>query len=107
MADSPPGVGVSKNKSSLVSESNGILINMGESLNGFLDNGMKGAGAFSEDASSGKCPVGEQPRPGHHPATARMLWNTDVNKVVMECYLKGKSVNENGVPIRGYRQRMF
>ena len=25
----------------------------------------------------------------------------------MECYLKSKPVNENGVPIRGYRQRMF
>ena len=25
----------------------------------------------------------------------------------IECYLKSKPVNENGVPIRGYRQRMF
>ena len=29
-----------------------------------------GTGAFSEGASSGECPVGEQRRPGHHPATA-------------------------------------
>ena len=36
-----------------------------------------------------------------------MMWSKDVNKVVMECYLKSKPVNENGVPIRGYRQRMF
>ena len=36
-----------------------------------------------------------------------MMWSKDVNKVVMECYLKSKPVNENGVPIRRYRQRMF
>ncbi|XP_044170403.1 uncharacterized protein LOC122954426 [Acropora millepora] len=71
------------------------------------DNGVNGTGAFSEGASSGRCPVGEQRRPGRHPATARMMWSKDVNKVVMECYLKSKPVNENGVPIRGYRQRMF
>ena len=98
---------VSKNKSSPASGLNGILINMGESLNGLLDNGVNGTGAFCEGASSGRCPVGEQRRPGRHPATARMMWSKDVNKVVMECYLKSKPVNENGVPIRGYRQRMF
>ncbi|XP_067023908.1 uncharacterized protein [Acropora muricata] len=80
---------------------------MGESLNGLLDNGVNDTGAFCEGASSGRCPVGEQRRPGRHPATARMMWSKDVNKVVMECYLKSKPVNENGVPIRGYRQRMF
>ena len=80
---------------------------MGESLNGLLDNGVNGTGAFCEGASSGRCPVGEQRRPGRHPVTARMMWSKDVNKVVMECYLKSKPVNENGVPIRGYRQRMF
>ena len=98
---------VSKNKSSPASGLNGILINMGESLNGLLDNGVNGTGAFCEGASSGRCPVGEQRRPGRHPTTARMMWSKDVNKVVMECYLKSKPVNENGVPIRGYRQRMF
>ena len=87
---------VSKNKSSPASGLNGILINMGESLNGLSENGVNGTGAFCEGASSGRCPVGEQRRPGRH-----------VNKVVMECYLKSKPVNENGVPIRGYRQRMF
>ena len=91
---------VSKNKSSPAIGLNGILINMGESLNDLLDNGVNGTGAFSEGASSGRCPVGEQRRPGRHPATARMMWSKDVNKVVMECYLKSKPVNENGVPIR-------
>ena len=98
---------VSKNKSSPASGLNGIFINMGESLSGLLDNGVNGTGAFCEGASSGRCPVGKQRRPGRHPATARMMWSKDVNKVVMECYLKRKPVNENGVPIRGYRQRMY
>lgn len=46
-------------------------------------------------------------RPCRHPATATMMWSKDVKKVVMECYLKSKPVNENGVPNRGYRQRIF
>ena len=37
----------------------------------------------------------------------RIMWSNDVNKVVMECHLKSKPVNENGVPIREYRQRMI
>jgi len=45
-----PGVGASKNKSSPVSGLNGILINMDESLNGLLDNGVNGTGAFGEGA---------------------------------------------------------
>ena len=100
-------MGVSKNKSSPVSGLNGILINMCQSLNGLLDNGVNGTGTFSEGGSSGRCPVDEQRRPGRHPATARMIWSKDVNKVVMECYLKSKPVNEDGVPITEYRQRMF
>ena len=68
---------------------------------------MNPTGAFSEGASSGSCPVGEQRRSCLHPATATMMWSKDVKKVVMECYLKSKPVNEDGVPIRGYRQRMF
>ena len=78
------GVDVSKNKSSPASGLNGILINMGESLNGLLDNGVNGTGTFSEGTSSGRCPVGEQCRPGRHPATARIMWSKDDNKVVME-----------------------
>lgn len=62
-------MGASKNKSAQVSELNGILINMGKSLDGLLDNSVNGKGAFSEGASSSWCPVGEQGRPGRHPAT--------------------------------------
>ena len=77
------------------------------SLNRCVDNSVNSTGDFSEGASPGRCPVGEQRRPGRNPDTARMKWSKEVNKVVMECYLRSKPVNENGVPIRGYRQRMF
>lgn len=80
---------------------------MGEIPNGFPNNGVNGAGASSEGASPGRCPVGEQRRPGRHPDTARLKWSKEVNRVVMECYLRSKAVNENGVPMRGYRQRLL
>ena len=57
---------------------------MGESLNRLLHNGVNGTGAFCEGASSGRCPVGEQRRPGRNPATPRMMWSKGVNKVAME-----------------------
>ena len=78
-------------------------------LNDFPNNGVNGAGASSEGASPRRCPVGEQRRPVNvrHPATARFKWIKEANKVLMECYFRSKPVNENGVPSRGYRQRMF
>ena len=57
---------------------------MGEIPNGFPNNGVNGAGASSEGASPGRCPVGEQHRPGRHPDTARLKRNKEVNRVVME-----------------------
>ena len=36
-----------------------------------------------------------------------MRWNKEVNKVVMECFYRSNPFNEEGRPIRGYRQRMF
>ena len=38
--------------------------------------------------------------------TARMRWSKEVNEVVMECFYKSKLSDEEGRPIRGYRQRM-
>ena len=38
---------------------------------------------------------------------ARLNGSKEVNEVVMECYFRSKPVNENGVPMRGYSQRMF
>ena len=44
---------------------------------------------------------------GCHLATARMRWNKEVNKVVVECFYRSKPFDEEAKPVRGYRQRMF
>ena len=71
---------------------------MGESLNSCLDNDVNGTGAFSEGASPGRCPVSST-----DPVVIMLLlgivWSKEINKVVTECYLKSKPVNENGAPI--------
>ena len=51
--------------------------------------------------------MGEQHRPGRNQATARMKWTKEMNIVVMECFYSARPFDENGVPKRGYRQRMF
>ena len=45
--------------------------------------------------------------PGRHPATARMRWNKEINKVVMEYFYKSKPFEEEGEPIWAYTPRMF
>ena len=71
------------------------------------NNDVNGAGTSSEGSSSGRCSPGEQRGPGRYPTTARMRWNKEVNKVVMECFYRSNTFNEEGRSIRGYRQRMF
>ena len=71
------------------------------------NNDVNGAGTSSEGSSSGRCSPGEQRGPGRYPTTARMRWNKEVNKVVMECFNRSNPFNEEGRSIRGYRQRMF
>ena len=75
--------------------------------NNITDNDVNRAGTLCEGPTSGRCPVGEQRGPGRHPTTARMKWNKEVNRRVMECFYRSKPFNEEGKPIRGYRQRMF
>ena len=60
--------------------------------------------------SSGRCFVAQQRRPGRQPVTAeksRRKWSKEINVIIMECYIQSKPADENGVPIRGYRQRMY
>ena len=45
--------------------------------------------------------------PGRHHVTARKKWSKEVNIVVMECYYRSNPINENGVPLKGYRQRTY
>ena len=70
-------------------------------------NGVNESGTSGEAFSHGRYSTGQQRGPGRKPATARLKWSRDVNKVVMKCYLKSDPVNENGVPIRGYRKRIL
>ena len=71
------------------------------------DSSMNGVnGETCEAASPSRCPTVGQGGPGRHPATVRMKWSRDMNIAVMECYYLSKPVNENGRPVRGYRQRM-
>ena len=71
------------------------------------DNGMNRTGTECESSSPGRCSPAQQRGPGRHLATARMKWNKEVNKVVMECFYRSRPFDEEGKPIRGYRQRMF
>ena len=76
----------------------------------FRDNDVNGAGTESGGPSSGKCSVAQQRRPGRQPVTAeksRRKWSKEINVIIMECYFQSKPTDENGVPIRGYRQRMY
>ena len=76
------------------------------SNNGLFINGVNESGTSGEAFSPGRCSTGQQRGPGRQPATARVKWSRDVNKVVMKCYLKSNPMNENGIPIRGYRKCM-
>ena len=71
------------------------------SNNGLLINGINKSGASDEAFSPGRCSTGQQRRLGSQPATDRLKWSRDLNKVVMKCHLKSNPVNENDTPIRG------
>ena len=57
----------------------------GMSIQSIENNGVNGTGSASESSSPGRCSLAQQRGPGHQPATARMKWNKEVSKVVMEC----------------------
>ena len=73
----------------------------------FEHNGVNRTGTELEGSSPGRCSPAQQRGPGRHPATARKKWNKEINKVVMECFYRSRPFDEEGKPIRGYRQRMF
>ena len=62
-----------------------------------------GTGTFSEGVASGRCPVDQQRRPGHHPATVeqrqkRLGWSKEDNKCLFESYIRSEPER------RGYRK---
>ena len=77
------------------------------SIHSIENYGVNGTGSASESSSPDRCSSAQQRGPGCQPATTRMKWDKEVNKLVMECFLKSRPFDEIGKPIRGYRQRMF
>ena len=63
----------------------------------FHSNDVNGTGAFSEGVTSSRCPVNQQCRPGHHPATAeqgqRLGWSKEESN---GCLNVTSGVNERG-----------
>ena len=77
------------------------------STSNFENNGVNGTGTSCEGLSPGRISSVRQRGPGRNPTTVRTKWNKSINKVVMECFYRSKPYDENGKPLRGYRQRMF
>ena len=73
----------------------------------FENNGVNGTGTPCECPSPSRCSPAQQWGPGCHPVTARVKWNKELNKIVMECFHRSKSFDEEAEPIREYRKRMF
>lgn len=58
------------------------VVKMSETLN--IESGVN----RTDSASSSRVFGEEQPAPGRNPATARIKWTKEVNKIVMKCYTK-------------------
>ena len=66
---------------------------------------------------SEKFPIRNNPNTGPEAGTAARTWSSscycyknwpkEVNIVVMECYYRSKPIDDNGVPLKGYQQRMY
>ena len=71
-------------------------------------NTCPGAGTLCEGPRSpSKCYAAQQRGPGRHHVTARNKSLKEVNSVVMECYYRSDRFDKNGVPLKGYRQRIY
>ena len=71
------------------------------------NNGVNRAGPVGEGSSPGRCSLVRQQGPGRHPTTVRTKWSKNVNKIVMEFFFRRKPFDDDGKPIRVYRQRMM
>ena len=78
------------------------------SISNNVNNGMKGTGINGERPAPGRCPTDPQGGPDRQHATAmRKKWTKKMNMVVMECYFWSNPVEENGIPLKGYRRRLL
>ena len=57
--------------------------------------------------SPGRCSPAQHRGPGRHHVTATKKLSKEVNVVAMECYYRSNSIDENSVPLKEYRQRMY
>ena len=71
------------------------------------DNGVNRTGSLREGYSPDRCSLVQQRGPGRHPSTVRTKWSKTVNMIVMDCFFRSKPFDDEGKPIRGYRQRMM
>ena len=62
----------------------------------FENNDVNRARPLGEGFSLGKCFLVQQREPGRHQVTARMKWNKEVNKAVMECFYRSKPLMKKG-----------
>ena len=66
----------------------------------FENNDVNGTGMPCAGPSLGMCSLTQQWRPGCRPATAKMKWNKECNKEVMECFYRSKPFDKEGELIR-------
>ena len=62
----------------------------------FENNGVNRTRPLGEDFSSDRCFLVQQREPSRHEVTARMKWNKEVNKVVMECFIEVNRLLKKG-----------
>ena len=73
------------------------------SIQSSQNNSVNGTGSICEGSLLCRCSSAQQRGPCRYPATARMKWSKEVNKVVMECFYKCRPFDEEGKPIGEYR----
>ena len=52
------------------------------------NNSINRAADVGEGSSPGMCSLVRERGPGRHPTIVRTKWSKNVNKIVMECFLK-------------------
>ena len=71
------------------------------------NNSINKTGPVGEGSSPGRCFLVRQWGPGRHPTTVRTKWSKNMDKIVTKCFFRSKPFDDDGKPIRGYRQRMM
>ena len=65
----------------------------------FENNGVNVTRPLGKGSLRGRCwqpDLVQQQEPGHHQVTARMKWNKEIHKVVVECFYRSKPLMKKG-----------